>query len=84
MTPKDKREGDKTAWWQPALTLFAKFSGWILAPLFLGVILGQWLDKKFNTAPWIFLAATIISFIISMIGLAMTAIKDFKKFDKKE
>jgi F0F1-type ATP synthase assembly protein I len=81
---ESKKEGENTPWWQPALVLFGKFSGWILAPLFLGIFLGQWLDKKFNTAPWILLAATIISFVISIIGLIMTALKDIKRLENKD
>lgn len=71
----------KQPWLQPALAMFARLSGWILAPLIIGLIIGKWLDRRYGTAPWLFLSATLAAFIISMIGLVKNAAEEFKKID---
>jgi uncharacterized membrane protein YcjF (UPF0283 family) len=79
---KDKKNSSK-AWWQPALIIFAKFSGWIALPLIASLYLGKWLDKKYNTEPWLFLTSVAVAFLISMAGLSITVIRDFKRIEKE-
>lgn len=67
--------------WSTALRVMAKLSGWIAFPVLIGIFLGQWLDRKFGTEPWLFLGTIGFSFIISMYGLVTNAIKEFKKVD---
>jgi len=74
-------------WWQPGITIFVQLSGWIVAPIIIGVFLGRWLDQRFNTKPWLFLATVIVAFTISMFGMvkeATGAIKQMEKFNNKE
>lgn len=74
-------------WWQPGLLLFGRLSGWIVGPVILAVILGKWLDNRFGTKPWLFLATVGVAFAVSMIGLVregMQAIKQAEKEGKKE
>ena len=70
------------AWWVPAIAVFTRLSGWLLAPLIIGVTLGKWLDKKYDTAPWLFLATIGIAFIVSMFGLIKNTLEEFKKIEK--
>lgn len=70
------------AWWVPAVSVFARLSGWLLAPLIIGVTLGKWLDKKYDTAPWLFLITIGIAFIVSMFGLIKNTMEEFKKIEK--
>ncbi|KKT24843.1 MAG: hypothetical protein UW11_C0039G0004 [Parcubacteria group bacterium GW2011_GWA2_43_9b] len=77
MSIEQKNNG--IAWWQPALTIFAKFSGWIFGPLFLGLFLGNWLDRKFNTGSIWLLICVGAAFIISVGGLLLSAREEFKK-----
>jgi len=72
----------KDAWWQQALITFARLSSWIIAPVIIGLIIGRWLDRKFSTEPWLFLATTGLAFIISMYGLIKETIKQYKKIEK--
>ena len=69
--------------WALALKVTAKLAGWIAFPVILGTFLGQWLDKKYGTEPWLFLAATGFAFLISMYGLIINALQEFKKIDKE-
>jgi len=73
---------DGQAWWQPAVAVFARLSGWLLAPLIIGVTLGKWLDRKYDTTPWLFLATIGVAFIVSMFGLIKNAMEEFKKIEK--
>ncbi|MFH1427069.1 MAG: AtpZ/AtpI family protein [Patescibacteria group bacterium] len=70
-------------WWQPAIVMFARLSGLIVIPVILGVFIGKWLDKKFNSEPWLFLACVGFAFIISMFGLVKKLLKNMQKLKKK-
>lgn len=77
-----RKENDK-AWWQPAILMFARFSGWIVAPVIIGAVLGKWLDNKYGTEPWLFLACVGAAFVVSMIGLVKNVVEEYKKIEKK-
>jgi F0F1-type ATP synthase assembly protein I len=67
--------------WALALRIMAKLTGWIAFPVIIATFLGQWLDERFNTSPWLFLGTIGLSFMISMYGLVVNALKEFKKID---
>jgi len=84
-----KENEQKIPWWEPGMVLFARLSGWIAGPIILAVFIGKWLDKKYETTPWLFLTTVGVAFIISSIGIVREAkdmmnkiIEDEKK--KKE
>jgi len=84
MILEDKKEqNNKQAWWQPAMLMFAKLSGWIAAPVLIGVFFGKWLDRKYGTEPWLFLASAGVAFLISMVGLVIEAKKEMGKIEKE-
>jgi F0F1-type ATP synthase assembly protein I len=68
-------------WWQPGMQLFLRLSGWIGGPIIVAVFLGKFLDKKYNTEPWLFLATVGIAFVISMVSLIIIGFKEFKKIE---
>lgn len=68
--------------WSLVLRVMANLSIWIAAPVIIGSILGEWLDEKFNTKPWLLLATIGVAFIVSMYGLVLNAQKEFKKIDE--
>ena len=67
--------------WSIALKVAAKLSGWVAFPVIIGTFLGQWLDKKYDTEPWLFLATIGFAFIVSIYGLIVSALKEFKAID---
>lgn len=71
-------------WWQDAVNMFAKLSGWVILPLIVGYTLGRWLDNRHDSSPKWFLICVGISFIISMIGLVRQAKQEYIKIDIKE
>ena len=60
---------EKKSYWREPLLVFGRISGWIVAPIIGALFLGRWLDGKFGTKPWLFLATTAIAFIITVIGI---------------
>lgn len=69
--------------WSLALRVMANLSGWIAFPVIIALFLGRWLDRKFNSEPWLFLATIGVAFLISMCGLVINALKEFKKIEKE-
>jgi len=60
---------NKPLWWKPGVILFTKVSIYIAIPIIVALYVGKFLDNKYNTAPWIFLVLTFISFIISIVSI---------------
>lgn len=81
---QNQSKKDDQAWWQPAIALFLRFSAWIAFPVIIGAYLGKWLDNRYNSAPWGFIAVVGMSFVISMIGLVINASKEYSKIIKDE
>jgi F0F1-type ATP synthase assembly protein I len=71
------------AWWSSGLKLFAQMSGWIVVPILAGIYLGRFLDEKYNTEPWLFLASVGIAFIITNIGIVYQAKKSINQITKQ-
>ncbi len=81
---KDKQEKKvNKVWWQPALFMFIRFSGWIIFPIFFALIIGKWLDSKYNSEPLFFLIIVLISFPISILGLIRNVNNEYKKIEKE-
>ena len=63
------------------LRVVANLTAWIAGPVLIGVFLGKWLDNRYHTEPWLFLASIGFCFLISMYGLVTNALKEFKKIE---
>ena len=77
--PTLRRNG---AWWQPAMEIFASVSAWIVGPIVIALFLGKWLDKKFNSEPWLFLAVVGLAFFISCFGIVRITMAYIKKIEE--
>lgn len=64
-------------WWHDPMISFFKISAWIIGPIILGLLLGDFLDRKYNTSPWIEVCLTGILFIFSVYHM----VKDGKKYE---
>ncbi len=80
----NNKKNKEVPFWQPALLMFSRMSGWIIGPVVLAIFLGKWLDEKYHTEPWLFLGCVGLAFIISMAGLVKDAFKEMEKLDKKD
>ncbi len=74
------KEKDKSTW-SIGLYLFSQLTAWIAGPIILAVIVGKWLDNKYNTGPWLFLICIFIAFILSNIGIVKQSLKSMKKIE---
>lgn len=85
--PSSSKKDDNISWWQPSLILFMRLSGWIGGPVIIALFVGKWLDDKYGTEPWLFLATVGLAFITSSIGItkeASNAIKKMAQDDKQK
>lgn len=64
-----------------SLRVIGNLTAWIAGPVIIGVFLGKWLDNRYHTEPWLFLASIGFCFLISMYGLIINALKEFKKIE---
>ncbi|HAM88923.1 TPA: hypothetical protein DDY55_00625 [Candidatus Falkowbacteria bacterium] len=80
---KSENEKQTSIWWQPALSLFVRLSAWVAFPVIIATFIGQWLDKKYDSAPFGLLGVVGVAFVFSMIGLVYEASKEYGKFNKK-
>jgi len=79
---KNSDKPNQAAWWQPAIIMFLKLSVWIAAPVIIALYLGEWLDKKYHSEPWLFLACIGVAFTVSIFGLVSSTVRELKKLDK--
>ncbi len=63
------QEKNKEAWWRPAIEIFGRVSAWVIVPILLALIVGKYLDTRYDTKPWIFLGLTGAAFLISLFGI---------------
>lgn len=82
MDNENKKQNNNGLWWKPAIEIFSKVSGWIVAPIVLALIVGKNLDTRFDTKPWIFLIFALIGFLISSFGIFRVVIKYVKKIEE--
>jgi len=79
-----KEDKQENPWWQPGMLLFGRLSGWIGGPIIVALFVGKWLDKKYDSEPWIFLLSVAIAFIVSSIGMVREAKIVMDKITKEE
>jgi F0F1-type ATP synthase assembly protein I len=69
--------------WTSALRILGNLSVWIAFPVLIGVVIGKWLDRRYGTEPWLFLGTIGVAFLISMYGLAVNALKEYKRVERE-
>ncbi len=80
---KENSQNNKAPWWQPGLVLFGRLSGWIAVPVIIGVFVGKYLDRKYNTEPWLFLLSVGVAFVFSMFGIIRDSVKAMKEIERE-
>jgi membrane protein DedA with SNARE-associated domain len=58
-------------WWQDALSIFTKLSGWVILPLLLGFTLGRWLDSHYQSGSKWFFICIGVAFIVFTYGMTV-------------
>jgi len=73
----------KNIWMKYGLQIFVQSSLWIAGPVIAALLIGRWLDGKYDKAPWFFLSLTLVAFIISSFGIGITGIKFMKRIENE-
>jgi F0F1-type ATP synthase assembly protein I len=63
--------------------LFTRLTLWLVIPILLAVFAGKYLDKKYDTEPWLFLACVGVAFIFTNIGIIKETFKVMRIIDKE-
>lgn len=71
------------AWWQPAVSVFAEVTGWIVVPIVGALFLGRYLDERNDSGSWYYFSLTGVAFIISCIGIVIVAGKYIRQIDRE-
>lgn len=61
--------------WAKAMKIFVTISGWIVGPIILAVLVGNWLDEKNQNEYFFTLTFVGIAFIITCVGIVREAKK---------
>lgn len=80
----EKKDPIAEPWWRPSIIFFANLNGWIFGPVLAAVILGMWLDKKFNTGSKFTVGLIGLAFVMSMYKLITIARAEMKKLAKEK
>ncbi len=68
--------------WREGVKLALALSGWLVGPLLIALITGQWLDNLYQTKPWIFLGCALVAFIITSFGIVYETKKFLGQIEK--
>lgn len=58
-------------------------AGMIVAPLVIAALLGRWLDARYGSEPWGFLALTLFSFVISITFVIIKSLKAMQEIEQE-
>ena len=74
----------QVAWWQPAVVMFGKISGWVIIPILGALFLGRFLDTHFNTTPWLFILTNVIALTIAIVAVARICREYIQSLEEEE
>lgn len=77
----DKMKDQEQKSWAVGLRLVSELTAWVAIPVVIAVYFGKWLDQKFNTGPWLFLATVGAAFVISNVGIIRQSMKSMKRIE---
>jgi len=80
--PDEAPASRSAVWYEPAMEIFAQASAWIVGPIVAALFLGKWLDKKYNSEPWLFLVTVGLAFLISCFGIVRITLAYIKKIEE--
>ena len=78
-----KKDSPQAVWWVEGLASFQKISAWILGPLLISILLGLYLDRRYDSKPKFLLISVFLAFLITNIGLVKEVIQYNKRIDNQ-
>jgi MFS family permease len=79
-TSPDKNNKEEISQRKKNLAIFGIISSWIVGPIVGALLLGDWLDEKYQRDYFFTLTLIAIAFIITCVGIGREALKAFKEF----
>lgn len=79
-----KEKNTTEAWWKPGILLFTKVSASTVVPIVFALVLGKYLDTKYNTTPLVFLSLTGLAFLVSLMTIWKHLTTYMKALEKEE
>jgi F0F1-type ATP synthase assembly protein I len=70
-------------YFRDALVAFGRMSGWVAGPVILALFIGKWVDKKYETEPYAFIAIIALGFFISVFGILRESKRYIKNIELK-
>jgi len=83
MNNNKEKSNTKDLWWREGLMSFMKIGASIAVPIIIALYVGQYLDERYNSKPFIFLGLTFIAFIISLVFIYKNMMKYIKEIEKE-
>jgi len=80
----DNPQPKKQKPWVSSLSLAFQLGYTIAIPLVVLALVGRFLDKKFDTSPWLLLAGVLLSLVITSWAIYFKISKIFKELNKCE
>lgn len=80
----DEKGKSNKAWWQPAVVLFTQVSAWIVFPIIIALLLGQWLDRRYGRESFFLLLCIGAAFVITNVGLIVQTVKMARKIKEED
>ncbi len=71
-------------WWKEYSGMMIDISGWLVVPVILGLLLGKWLDSRYQTKPWLTVVCVGVAFVITNVGIIRKGIQITKKTEKEK
>lgn len=81
--PDHRQKEDDQTWWQRPFLMFLRLSAWVAVPVVIATFVGNYLDEKYDSAPFGLISIVGFSFLISMFGLIKEASKEYKKINEE-
>jgi len=64
---------EQQPWWLPGVRVFIEATGLIVVPLFIALLLGNFIDQYLVSQPWGLMISISIAFVITFVALAIKA-----------
>lgn len=80
--PNNPTRPQTTPWWQPAVLVFFELSAWIGIPAVVALLIGNWIDTTYGTAPRGYYISVAVAFVVTITGFVKMAKTAKKAMDK--
>jgi len=77
---QDLNKKNSNDWWKPVMIFYVKTTSWIIFPLLIGILGGQYVSRSVGSQV-IFFVFVILGFLITCLGI-YREIKQYKKWLK--